>query len=114
MSSHQKREITAVGVRFAIVNDDGHEIARGYLYVMKNDLHERPFGLMEDVFVSETERRQGYGKMIVKMIEDEARARDCYKLIATSRHARSQVHDLYKDLGFANFGLEFRKDFPSS
>jgi GNAT superfamily N-acetyltransferase len=109
MDKRQSKEVTASGVRF-VIQDGDKEVARGYLYIMKNDLHDRPFGLMEDVFVDENQRGRGYGKAIVKMIEDEARARNCYKLIATSRHARSKVHDLYKNLGFMDFGREFRKN----
>ena len=46
----------ARGLRFSI-HRDGAEVARAYLYLMTNDLHEAPFGLMEDVFVAESERR---------------------------------------------------------
>ena len=29
----------------------GKVVGRAFLYVMTNDLHKRPFGLLEDVFV---------------------------------------------------------------
>jgi GNAT superfamily N-acetyltransferase len=90
---------------------DGKEIARATLYVMSNDLHEEPFGLMEDVLVSEELRGQGIGTELVKKIIEEAKEQNCYKLVATSRHSREKVHVLYERLGFKNHGLEFRMDF---
>lgn len=90
---------------------DGKEIARATLYVLSNDLHEEPFGLLEDVMVDEELRGQGIGTEIVKKIIEEAKNQKCYKLVATSRHSREKVHELYERLGFKNHGLEFRMDF---
>ena len=41
-------------------NDSGQEVARARLYVMYNDLHQEPFGFMEDVFLDEKFRGQGF------------------------------------------------------
>ena len=41
----------------------------------------------------------------------EAKARGCYKLIATSRFERERVHKLYEGLGFERWGLEYRMNF---
>lgn len=44
----QTQLVTTTGIRLSVsVND--LEIARAYLYVMRNDLHDEPFGLLEDV-----------------------------------------------------------------
>ena len=98
------------GIRFGVVRD-GKEVARAFLYVMHNDLHARPFGLLEDVFVDERSRGSGIGRDVVNEVIRVARERRCYKLIATSRHSRPRVHKLYERLGFANHGLEYRIDF---
>ncbi len=90
---------------------DGKEIARVYLYILRNDLHEEPFGFMEDVHVEESLRGQGAGSELVQRLIEEARVRGCYKLICTSRHEKPKVHELYTRLGFKNHGLEFRIDF---
>jgi hypothetical protein len=45
----------ATGTRFS-VRDGELEVARAYLYVMHNDLHKEPFGLLEDVYVDESKR----------------------------------------------------------
>jgi GNAT superfamily N-acetyltransferase len=98
--------------RFA-VEEGNAEIGRASLVVIKNDLHEAPLGLMEDVHVDPSHRGQGIGKQLVATVIAKARELGCYKLIATSRHERPRVHALYKELGFVEHGLEFRMDFNS-
>lgn len=97
----------AQGIRFSISGSNG-EIARAYLYVMTNDLHDAPFGLLEDVFVDESQRGSGLGTALVREVIAAARELGCYKLIATSRASRPRVHELYERLGFENYGVEFR------
>lgn len=98
------------GIKFSFVEGD-REIARAYLYLMHNDLHQEPFGLLEDVYVAEDIRGKSLGTQLVKQVIQAAKEQGCYKLIATSRKPRSQVHQLYKRLGFQEYGLEFRIDF---
>jgi GNAT superfamily N-acetyltransferase len=102
-----REERPARGIRFSIRSGD-REVARAYLYVMANDLHEKPFGLLEDVFVAESERGGGLGTALVNAVIEAAREARCYKVVATSRASRPKVHALYERLGFANYGLEFR------
>ena len=106
----ENRKINTKGIRFSI-KEGGKEVARAYLYLMKNDLHKQPFGLMEDVFVDESLRGKGYGTKIVKELIKQAKKQNCYKLIATSRYSRDNVHKLYKRLGFEDWGREFRINF---
>lgn len=110
--------VEAKGIKFAIVESDpqccqgaDREIARAYLYLMRNDLHQEPFGLMEDVHVAEDYRGKGLGTKLVRQVIQAAKQEGCYKLIATSRKSRPQVHQLYKRLGFQEHGLEFRINF---
>jgi|TARA_B100002003_G_C14123053_1_gene540211 GNAT superfamily N-acetyltransferase len=104
------RDIDATGRRF-YVERDGVEVARAYLYVLTNDIHNRPFGFVEDVFVDEGLRGQGVGSELVKEIIEEAKRKNCYKLICTSRYLKPRVHELYQELGFKDHGKEFRMDF---
>lgn len=106
----QQQPVSAHGIRISIT-ENGTEAGRAYLYVMHNDLHDRPFGLMEDVFVDDSYRGQGIGSRLVRQIIEAAKQANCYKLIATSRLSRPQVHALYEKLGFAQHGVEFRLDF---
>jgi GNAT superfamily N-acetyltransferase len=105
-----RQDRTAKGIRFSI-SDDGREMARAYLYVMNNDLHEAPFGLLEDVYVDEAQRGGGLGMALVREVVEAAKELGCYKLIATSRTSRPKVHELYERLGFEKHGLEFRINF---
>lgn len=98
------------GQRFSVMSD-GVEVAHAYLYVLKNDLHPEPFGLLEDVFVGGDMRGRGVGSELVKTVVAAAKEAGCYKLIATSRAERHKVHELYLKLGFTDYGKEFRVDF---
>lgn len=104
------QETHANGIKFSKWEWE-REVARGFLYVLYNDLHTEPFGFMEDIFVEEDCRGKGYGNEIVKAIIDGAKAVWCYKLLGTSRYARPKVHEWYKKLGFIERGVEFRMDF---
>jgi len=105
----KKKEVSVSGVKI-FLEEEGKEIARGYLYLLKNDLHPQPYGFMEDVFVEEGFRSKGFGRMIVKALIEEAKKQGCYKLLGTSRHGRERVHEFYKSLGFYDRGKEFRMD----
>ncbi len=105
-----RQERAAKGIRFSI-SGGGREVARAYLYVMTNDLHKAPFGLLEDVYVDESQRGSGLGSALVKEVIDAARELGCYKLVATSRTSRPKVHELYERLGFEKHGVEFRINF---
>ena len=105
----KKTRTKSKGIKI-ILEKEGQTVARAFLYVLYNDLHQEPFGFMEDVWVEEEMRSQGLGTKIVKEIIKEARGRKCYKLITTSRYSMPRVHKLYQRLGFKDYGKEFRMD----
>jgi len=105
-----KKEITTSGVKF-VFEENGQPIGRAYLYLIYNGLHEAPYGLLEDVFVEENHRGGGMGGELVKAVIAEAKRLGCYKLVGTSRQERENVHVWYKNLGFKDYGKEFRMDF---
>lgn len=106
----KRQEKNSKAIKFSY-EVDGNEAGRASLYLIYNDLHEEPYGLLEDVFVDGDYRSQGIGRKLVLKIIEEAKRQKCYKLIGTSRHSRNRVHDFYTGLGFKNHGLEFRMDF---
>lgn len=106
----KEKEIIGKSIKF-FIEEDGKEVARAYLYIIKNELHKEPYGLMEDVFVDESKRGKGLGSKIVKRLTEKAKEKGCYKLICTSRHAKPYVHKIYEKLGFKEHGKEFRIDF---
>jgi len=93
--------------------DGDKKNGRIYLYLIKNDLHEKPYGLLEDLFVEESYRGSGLGRQLVQTAIEEAKKLGCYKLIGTSRNSRDEVHGFYKKLGFEEYGKEFRMNLKN-
>ena len=106
----QSHPITGTGFKYEY-SKDGLVLGRASLYIMTNDLHSRPFGLLEDVYISSACRGEGIGTMLTERIIDKAKELNCYKLICTSRYSKPRVHALYERLGFKDHGKEFRIDF---
>jgi GNAT superfamily N-acetyltransferase len=107
----KKEVINVCGIRFSI-EDNGSEVGHAYLYKVQNDLHSKPYGLLEDVYVQPEFRGEGIAAALLDAVLIEARA-TCYKLIATSRNdgTRNTVHTWYLRLGFEEYGTEFRMNF---
>ena len=105
----KQKKISVYGFKF-FIKDGRQEMARAYLYILKNGLHQRPFGLVEDIFVVKSQRGRGLGTALVKTVITAARKNHCYKLIATSRYRRSEIHGWYKKMGFKDWGREFRME----
>lgn len=105
----QSTEITATGRRFSVVRD-GVELGHAYVYLLHNDLHNEPFGLLEDVHVHPNYQGRGIGNELVSAVIEYVKFVGAYKLIATSRDdgTRAHVHAWYKRVGFTNYGTEFR------
>lgn len=107
MVNISQKKIKSEAIRFSVRKND-LEVARGYVYLIKNDLNEKPYALLEDVFVDESCRGEGVGTELIDHIIQEVKKMGCYKLIATSRLSREKVHKLYEKIGFENYGIEFR------
>lgn len=90
------------------IKEEKKVVGRVFLYVIKNDLHKRPYGLLEDLFVNETFRGQGLGKALLAKVLAEAKRLKLYKIVGTSRASRTAVHAMYIKFGFKKYGYEFR------
>src|SRR3989339_616146 len=101
----QKKASEAIKIE---LEENGKRIGRAFLYIIKNDLHDRPYGLLEDLFVEEEYRGQGIGKKILNEALEEAKKNNCYKLISQSRYERTGVHEFYKKNGLTDYGKNFR------
>ena len=99
-------------LKLVVRDGAGDQVARASLVLISNEMNARPYGLLEDVFVREPDRGGGHGSRLVEQIVELAKQHGCYKLIATSRYSRPQVHALYSRLGFRDHGKEFRMDLP--
>ena len=96
-------------VRFS-EQEDGKEIARARLMIIYNDLHEEPYGVLEDVFVEKDHRGKGLGTIMAREAVEEAKRRGCYKVLAQSRYGREHVHRMYQKIGLCDYGKNFRLD----
>ncbi len=110
MEITKEKQNRSYAIRFS-AQKDGKEFGRAYLYIIYNDLHDEPYGLMEDVFVDESVRGTGIGTKMLKSLIEEAETIGCSKLIGQSRYGREKVHSLYLRLGFRDHGKNFRMDF---
>jgi GNAT superfamily N-acetyltransferase len=106
----QKNNIEALGIKIT-AEENGIVVGRVSVYLIKNDLHDAPYGLLEDVFVEPEYRGQGVGSRLVRAAVEEAKRLGCYKLIGQSRYGREKTHAWYEGLGFKKHGYNFRMDF---
>ena len=91
------------------IEKEGKEVARVFIFLINNDLgHHAPYALLEDVYVEEEYRGEGYGKDIVQAAIEEAKRLGCYKIVGFSRYSREKVHSFYLKMGFEDWGKEFR------
>jgi len=107
MSQIKKTIIQTKAIKFEIIEDE-QIVGRAFLYLIYNELHNNPYGLIEDIFVSEQSREKGYGSQLLQNIIDEAKAQQCYKLLAQSRYGKTQVHNWYLRHAFIDHGKNFR------
>lgn len=94
--------------------ENGKILGWAYLYLIFQDRHKEPYGLMENVYVESEFRNKGIGTKLVNLIIKEAKKRNCYKLIGTSRFKNKRVHGFYQNFGFDKYGFEFRMDLKKS
>ena len=104
-----QKQITASGLRLSIKKDN-LEIARAFLYFLRNDLHQQPLAYLEDIFVDETFRGQGFGRKLIETAIQEAKKAHCYKMVATSRFSNTTAEKLYTSSGFQKHSNGFRLD----
>ncbi len=104
-----KKEQKQNAVRISAHEGDT-EFGALYLYLIRNDSHKEPYGLIEDLLVKEAHRKKGIGSMLVKEAIAEGKRLGCYKIIGTSRLSREEVHRFYEKLGLKKYGVEFRLD----
>ena len=96
------------------LEEDKKILGWAYLYVIFQDRHAEPYGLMENVYVEQKYRTRGLGKQLVELLIAEAKEQGCYKLIGTSKINKPEVHGFYEKFGFVKMGYEFRLDLKAS
>jgi N-acetylglutamate synthase-like GNAT family acetyltransferase len=75
----------------------------------------QPFGVVENVVVSETRRSTGIGSRLMEHVEAVCREHDCSKIMLLSAAARVQAHRFFERHGFASAGkrgfVKYRRQF---
>ncbi len=104
---YSREEIESKAIRISATDGD-KEIGHAFLFLITNDLHKEPYGLLEDLKIEEDFQGNGYGPKLTEEIIRVAKERGCYKLLATSRFSREHVHRMYEKLGFEKNGYDFR------
>jgi GNAT superfamily N-acetyltransferase len=99
-------DVPIKGRKFLALDKDV-EIGWIYFYPLVNS-HPRPVGYAEDLFVGETFRGRGIGTELANLVLDAARQTKCYKSIATSRYENLDAQNLWKKLGYEDYGKELR------
>ncbi len=99
--------VSVSGLRL-LIQSGKQEIAHAFLYFLKNNLHDQPLAYLEDVFVNEMFRGQGFGRKIVERAIAEAKKAQCYKVVATSRFSNETAQSLYTSCGFEKHSHGFR------
>lgn len=93
-------------------HENGERLGRATIYILYNELHDQPFGLLEDLFVEPGHRKRSIGSKLTEEAVQYANFQGCYKLICTSRYTSKKIYSMYKKYGFKDHGREFRIDYP--
>ncbi|WP_296892069.1 GNAT family N-acetyltransferase [Thiobacillus sp.] len=79
------------------------------LIVIESAAHGgKPFGIVEDVVVSNNWQGKGIGKKMMLFAMHHCQARGCYKLALSSHLQRNEAHKFYESLGFEKHGFSFQ------
>ena len=113
MDIKQTKRNDTYSIEFSIF-EEGTKIAWAFLVVIRNERHDEPYSIMENVYVEKEHRGKGIGTKLVNAVIDKARELGCYKLLAQSRYGKDGVHNLYTRFGFKDHGKNFRMDFFDS
>ena len=65
---------------------------------------------LDELFVDETYRRLGVGKMLMTVVLGKAIELNCYRLYIESHYDHKAAHIFYESLGFTNYGYHFIKN----
>jgi len=96
------------GIKFYI-SEGGVEVARARFYLLRNDLHEEPFGYIEDIFTRDEYRGSGYASKLLDKIIMHSKKIGCYKLILVT--SKKELAEWYSRHSFVETGVEMRIDF---
>ena len=89
--------------------DGDKYVGAAQLIIIDDPIWDRRWGLVENVYVTESYRRRGIGKELMRVIESTAGAGfDCEFVKLTSASEKVVGHSLYRSMKYKE-GLSFKK-----
>lgn len=86
-----------------VAESDGIVVATALLSICADAMYGlQPFGVIENVVVTQPMRGRGLGKRLLMQVERLAISQDCTKLMLLSSAHRSEAHAFFKCCGFAS------------
>ena len=72
--------------------------------------YPKPIAELDELFVKKEQRKMGVGKLLLNVVINEAKKRDCYRVYIESAYTHKEAHMLYEKNGFTNYGYHFFKN----
>jgi N-acetylglutamate synthase-like GNAT family acetyltransferase len=92
--------------------DEGLVVGTVDLQIVPHLSHNaRPWGIIENMVVDKSCRRQGAGRHLIEKVAELCREAGCYKVQLLSNNKRLQAHRFYSSVGFENSAQGFRMYF---
>jgi len=89
---------------------DGEVAGLAALHVQNLVERDEPGCEVAALVVGERFRRRGIGELLMRAIEDEARARGGRHLVLNTAHRRADAHAFYEALGYEHTGRRYAKE----
>lgn len=91
--------------------ENGRVVGTTSLFIERKFIHSGGLvGHIEDVVVSRDVQGRGVGALLVKHASGFAQAKGCYKVVL---HCLPELVPFYERLGFRDFNIGMRLDFPT-
>jgi predicted N-acetyltransferase YhbS len=106
-------QIQAMPGHELLVAEDGGEVVGSVVLLIVPNLSHRasPWAVVENLIVTEKQRRKGIGRQLMKDAIARAREAGCYEIQLSSNKTRREAHRFYESLGFEASAHGFRLYF---
>ncbi len=95
-----------------VAEDDGRVVGTVVLVVVPNLSHAgTPWALVENLVVTEKQRRRGFGRLLLEYVVTRAKEKGCHRIELCSDKRREAAHRLYRAVGFEASAYGFRMYF---
>jgi GNAT superfamily N-acetyltransferase len=109
-----ERHLEAGHAHHLVAEDDGQVIAFCSLHFRERLNHPTPDAWIPDLIVTESARRRGAARALLREAEGVARERGCWQLTLESGYTRRLAHRLYAAEGMTDAGKYFLKELSPS